>query len=155
MTTIRVATVGDIPEMHRVRMSVRENRLSDPSRVQPHHYEEMLTERGRGWIAELEGGIAGFAIVDLQEHDIWALFVDPRFEGLGLGRQLQQTMLDWTFTTGTERLSLTTSVDTRAERFYTAAGWRLVDRTEGGDATFEMTRASWLSRTPRTQGEAG
>src|SRR5688500_8829798 len=146
---IRVATVRDIPEMHRVRMSVRENRLSDPSKVQPHHYQEMLTGRGRGWIAEMEGGIAGFAIVDLQEQDVWALFVDPRFEGQGLGRQLQQTMLEWTFDAGVERLSLVTSADTRAERFYAAAGWRLVDRVQGGDAMFEMTRASWISRTER------
>jgi GNAT superfamily N-acetyltransferase len=147
--TVRIATVEDIAGMHRVRLSVRENQLSDPSKVQPHHYQEMLTTRGRGWIAAVDDVIRGFAVADLQEQSVWALFVHPRFEGRGLGRQLQQTMLEWTFGAGARQLSLTTAADTRAERFYTASGWRVLDRRHGGDALFEMTRHSWLSRTGR------
>src|SRR5687767_461369 len=50
--TLRPATDADIPQMHRIRMSVRENQLSDTTRVQPRHYEEMLRS-GRGWVYEV------------------------------------------------------------------------------------------------------
>jgi hypothetical protein len=39
---ITVATIADIPEMHRVRLSVHENILGDPSRVTRSHYENMI-----------------------------------------------------------------------------------------------------------------
>ena len=146
---VRVATMSDIDEMHRVRLSVRENQLSDPARVQPHHYNEMLVRRGRGWVAEVGGRICGFAIVDLHQRDVWALFVEPRCEGRGLGSRLQQCMLEYTFAAGVERLSLTTNTETRAERFYSVSGWRLVERRPAGEARFEMTRDAWISRQVR------
>jgi GNAT superfamily N-acetyltransferase len=134
-------------------MSVRENELLDPARVQPHHYEEMLSRRGRGGVAEIDRRLVDFAIVDLQERDIWALFVEPALERRGIGRQLHQVMLDWTFGTGVEQVSLARSVATRAESFYTAAGWRLVRRAEDGDARFEMKREPWLTRQTRQAGQ--
>ena len=145
MIVVRVAGEADIPEMHRIRMSVRENELTDPSTVQLQHYEEMLSRRGRGWVAEVDGRIAGFAIVDLEERDIWALFVQSEFEGRGIGRQLHGVMLDWAFSTGVEQVSLATTAATRAERFYTAAGWRRIDREDSSDVRFEMSRDEWLS----------
>ncbi|MET0400478.1 MAG: hypothetical protein ABW277_27045 [Longimicrobiaceae bacterium] len=62
---IRVATEADITEMHRIRTSVRENRLGEPSWVQPRDYRTMLAEHGRGWVDESDGGIIGFAVADL------------------------------------------------------------------------------------------
>ena len=32
---IRIVTEGDIPVIQRIRLDVRENKLSDPSRIQP------------------------------------------------------------------------------------------------------------------------
>lgn len=138
--------------MHRVRISVRENELSDPARVQAHDYEERLTRRGRGWVAETDGRICGFAIVDLEAREVWALFVEPRLEGQGIGRRLQQVMLDWIFAAGVEEVSLGTSVATRAERFYTAAGWRLIQRADG-EARFEMRCDQWLSNRGTEAGQ--
>ena len=85
---IRLATEADIPEMHRIRMSVCENRLADPSLIQPSDYRAMLAEHGRGWVAETGGRIVGFAVADLSRRNVWALFVDPAFEGRGAGRRL-------------------------------------------------------------------
>jgi hypothetical protein len=45
--------------MHRVRTSVRENRLADPALVQPHDYRPMLAEHGHAWVAGSNGGIVG------------------------------------------------------------------------------------------------
>lgn len=133
--------------MHRVRLSVRENRLSDPARVQPHHYRSMLNEHGRGWVAEVEGRIAGFAIADLSRSNVWALFVDPAFEGAGIGRRLHDAMLDGMFAAGAEQVWLSTDPGTRAERFYRSAGWRLAGREENGELRFERSREGWIARS--------
>lgn len=38
---VRIGSREDIPEMHRIRAAVRENRLGDPAMVQPHAYRAM------------------------------------------------------------------------------------------------------------------
>lgn len=143
---IRRAVIGDIDAMHRVRTSVRENRLADPGRVRPEDYRAMLEEHGRGWVAEVEGRIAGFAIADRTRANVWALFVDPLREGEGIGRSLHEVMLDWLFSTDVERAWLGTEPGTRAERFYRANGWEQTAGGENGELRFEQTRERWESR---------
>jgi GNAT superfamily N-acetyltransferase len=137
---IREATVDDIPQMHCIRMRVRENVLTDPASIQPHHYRSLLEAGGRGWVAELDDHIVGFAVADVERAQVWALFVDPDREGLGIGRRLHDTMLGWLFDRGLERAWLTTTRGTRAERFYRAAGWRESGVDASGEVRFEMTR---------------
>lgn len=146
---IRVASEAHIAGMHRVRMSVRENQLSDPGLVQPQHYRSMLRNNGRGWVAEVAGEVVGFAIVDLTRGSVWALFVDPRYEGRGIGRRLHDEMLDWSFAAGAERVWLSTDPGTRAEQFYRAAGWQPTGVERNGEARFEMRRADWLVDVPK------
>ena len=141
---IRVATDADVPEMQRIRQAVRENRLADPAMVQPHHVVEMIGEKGRGWVAEVEGRVAGFAVADLARRNVWALFVDPDFERLGIGRALHDAMMDWMFEQGTDAVWLSTDPGTRAERFYRAAGW-LPAGEYRGEARYEMPRERWLA----------
>lgn len=131
--------------MHRIRMSVQENQLTDPTVVQPHHYREMLNEHGRGWVAKDDGRMVGFAAADLTRFNIWALFVDPGFEGRGVGRQLHETMMDWFFAAGAERVWLSTDHGTRAERFYQSAGWRYAGSQPNGEVRYEMSREHWLA----------
>ena len=137
---IREATVRDIPEMHRIRMSVRENALSDPRSVQPHHYEPMLNVQGRGWVAEADGRIVGFAVADTTAASVWALFVDPDWEGRGVGRSLHDRMIAWLFAAGFDVLHLTTTPETRAEKFYIAAGWTFVGSHTDGEVRYRLTR---------------
>ena len=144
---IRVATEADIPQMHEIRMSVRENQLSDPSRIQPDDYRTLLTQRGRGWVAEVEGQVVGFAVADQERSNVWALFVQPSFEGCGVGFRLHEVMLTWFFETGAEGVWLSTSPATRAERFYRSAGWRLVGQDAQGEMRFEMSREAWIVRS--------
>lgn len=139
---VRVALESDIPEMHRIRLSVRENRLADPQLIQPDDYRPMLAARGRGWVAELEGELAGFAIADRSRANIWALFVDPAHEGRGVGHALHGTMLDWLFSCGVDKAWLGTEPGTRAERFYRASGWRYVE-TKCGEAIYEFSAQEW------------
>lgn len=144
---VRVATEADIDEMHRVRMSVRENQLGDASLIGASEYRAMLTERGRGWVAEEDGRIVGFAVADRSRWNVWALFVDPRAEGRGVGRRLHDAMMGWFFASaGAERVWLSTDPGTRAERFYQAAGWRYAGHEPDGEARYELSREEWTGR---------
>ncbi len=134
---IRVATIDDIPAMHQVRMSVRENVLTDPTQVQPSDYRRFLTVSGRGWVYEIEGAIVGFAIADAETRSVWALFVSPEFEGSGVGRALHDSMRQWLFLTDKRPVCLGTQPRSRAERFYIASGWRHVGMLPNGEAQYE------------------
>ncbi len=70
--TIRTATLHDIPQIQVVRNAVTENTLSDPGLVTDQDCAEFITERGKGWVCEIDHQIVGFAIVDLRENNITA-----------------------------------------------------------------------------------
>jgi|SRR5687767_2542402 ribosomal protein S18 acetylase RimI-like enzyme len=138
---IRRATDADISQMHDVRMSVRENRLADASGIQPHDYAAML-RIGPGWVCEVDQRVVGFAVADLSRCSIWALFVHPDYERRGIGRMLHDAMIGFLFDRGMTRVSLTTDPDTRAERFYRAAGWVYAGRMQNGEHRYELTPQS-------------
>ena len=123
--------------MHRVRMSVRENRLRTRT-ITEADYVPVMEVNGRGWVIEESGEVVGFAVGDKRDGNIWALFVHPDHEGRGYGRQLHDAMVAWLWMQGLERLWLTTQPGTRAEAFYQAAGWRPAGRTDRGELRFEL-----------------
>ncbi len=139
---LRQATTADIPEIQRVRHSVKENRLT--SRViLDDEVAASIEGLGRGWVAEVNGRIVGFSIANCtagadQTGSIWALFVEPAFEGQGHGRRLHDAAVDWLWSCGRERLWLSTEADTRAERFYELSGWQRCGLTPDGEVRFEM-----------------
>lgn len=94
---IREAKIDDTKQIQIVRNSVTENTLSNPNLVTDKDCEEFITIRGKGWVCEIDNQIVGFAIADLKENNIWALFIDPKFEKKGIGLILHKTMLDWYF----------------------------------------------------------
>ncbi len=140
---LREADRRDIDAMHRVRLAVRENRLA--STIAHDDYVRAIETMGRGWVVEAEGRIAGFAVTNARTGNIWALFVDPRWERCGFGRRLHDTMLHWLFSTGADRAWLSTQPGTRAERFYEAAGWRRTGLNDNGEVHFEMRREAFAS----------
>jgi ribosomal protein S18 acetylase RimI-like enzyme len=142
--TVRQATRADVPAMHRVRLLVRENRLTS-GRITEADYAPAIETTGRGWVAEQDGRIVGFAVGDARDGNIWALFVEPGCERRGHGRRLHDAMVAWLFARGLERLWLGTEPGTRAERFYRAAGWRFVRRLENGEALYELRPAQAVS----------
>ena len=133
--TVRTAATDDIPAMHRIRLAVRENRLSAPGRITEDMYRPYVAQ-GSAWIAETDGNPAGFAILDAAAGTVWALFVDPQAQGGGIGTALHERMLSWATERGIERLSLTTAPGTRAEHFYAAAGWEKAGLTSEGEVRF-------------------
>lgn len=139
----REAKIEDIPNIQIVRNSVKENTLSDPGLVTDKDCEEFITTRGKGWVCEIDDQIVGFAIVDMQGNNIWALFLNPEFEKRGIGRRLHNIMLDWYFTRTKNKVWLGTAFNTRAEYFYRKAGWEAAGTHGSKEIKFEMTYERW------------
>ena len=140
---IREARAEDIPRIQIIRHSVKENILSDPNLVTDADCEEYITKRGKGWVCEMDNLVVGFAIADIQDNNIWALFILPEFEKMGIGKKLHDTMLKWYFSQTDKTVWLSTSPNTRAETFYHKAGWKVVGVYGKGEIKFEMSLLKW------------
>jgi len=140
---IREAREADIKQIQIVRNLVKENTLSDPNLVTDDDCREFMFERGKGWVCEINNDVVGFAIADLKDHNIWALFLNPEFEKQGIGKQLHDTMMDWYFDQTKATVWLGTSPGTRAEAFYKKAGWKVIGTHGNGEVKFEMTYDDW------------
>lgn len=142
----RESELADISQIQFVRNAVKENRLSDPALVPDKDVEEYMTKRGKGWVCEIDKRIVGFAIVDLVENNVWALFVDPDFEAKGIGKKLHQIMMDWYFVQTTEKIWLGTDPDSRAYEFYKMQGWKEVGDHGKMERKFEMDLETWSDK---------
>jgi len=141
----REAVCDDIKEMHIIRLAVKENVLGNPLAVTENDYIDFITTKGKGWVCELNNNILGFAIVDIKDHNVWALFVDPEQERKGIGTRLHNIMLDWYFANHTEKIWLGTAPHSKAERLNRKAGWKEVGVEKNGDLRFELTAADHRS----------
>jgi GNAT superfamily N-acetyltransferase len=138
--TFRTATEADIPAMSAIRLAVTENRLSDPSRITTAMYLDYLDHRGRSWVAQADGVIAGFACADKIDGSVWALFVSPEREGLGIGKQLLALLTRYLFAQGHETIVLGTGPDTRADAFYAAQGWERGERIKPTEVQYTLRK---------------
>lgn len=133
---IRNALPADVPAMHRIRLAVDENRLTNPEAIGPASYEPYVSVQ-TAWVAESDDGIMGFAVLDVSSTSVWALFVDPLAEGAGIGRRLHDHLIAYARQRNIERLTLGTGSGTRAEKFYEAAGWSRTGFNDAGEVQFE------------------
>ena len=115
-----------------IRLAVTENRLSDPARITRAMYVAYIdnvdnpdspANLGKSWVCELDGVIKGFASADKVDGSVWALFVSPPCEGLGIGKRLLALVADYLFSLGHDKIVLATGADTRADVFYASQGW--------------------------------
>lgn len=139
----REALVSDIKQMQVVRLAVKENVLSNPALVTDADVEDYITRRGKGWVCCVDDVVVGFAIADLVDHNIWALFVDPPSEAKGIGSKLHDMMMDWYFEQTAEMVWLSTAPGSRAETFYRMKGWRENGTYGRGEVKFEMRKDEW------------
>lgn len=142
---IRVATVSDVPAIFSIRTSVVQNHLSMEQLAEmgitPHSVSEVIHDGGGIWVAEVQSKLVAFAMVDRDDGCVFAMFVLPAYEGLGLGRLLMQEAEACLFATH-ETIWLETDGDIaiRANGFYRALGWRPVDMQDNGDIRYEKRR---------------
>ncbi len=141
----REAQTNDIKQIQVVRNAVKENVLSNPGLITDKDCVEYLTLRGKGWVCEVDGTIVGFAIADLIDNNIWALFVHPDYEGKGIGKTLHHIMLNWYFKQHKDNVWLSTGTDTKAEKFYRKYGWKETGLYGKTEIKFEMKKEDWNS----------
>ena len=141
MPDLRRALEADISAMHRIRLSVRENRLTDPSRLTEADYLPFIAARGETWLAEIDGKVVGFGALDREDRSIWALFVDPDFEGIGLGKLLLGKLVEQAQVLQLPEISLVTTPGTRAEAFYMQSGWHPEGLTDNGECRLTLNLA--------------
>jgi GNAT superfamily N-acetyltransferase len=135
--TLRQAIRTDIPALQRVRLAVRENTLSEPTRISEADYIAAQETLGRTWVVEVDGEVVAFA-TGYKSGSVWALFVHPDHEGRGYGKVLHSTMVNWLWSLGHTCLWLTTDPGSRAERFYIAQGWQPRGTVPGGELRLEL-----------------
>ena len=132
---IRKATRDDVLRIMEIRAGVRENRLRDASDVTVEHVCWFVDNPGI-FLWEEDGSLVGFSASDPRNGNIFALFVEERYERRGIGRALLERACKVLADAGCTRVWLTTWPGTRAERFYRAAGWR-VSGMDNGNLVFE------------------
>jgi GNAT superfamily N-acetyltransferase len=118
----REAQHSDISQMKFIRDNVTENTLIS-IQINAPDYEKAMFEDGKAWVCLKEDAVIGFSCGRLKQKDVWALFIDQRYEGQGIGHQLMQLLEDWMFANGCSEIVLSTSPGTRAEHLYRRRGW--------------------------------
>ena len=144
-SNIREATLLDFSKLMEIRMSVKENTLSDPALIPNDDYVKFCFTQGKGWVYEVDSVIVGFAIVDLLGNNIWALFMDPRFEKKGIGKKLHDTIINWYFEQTKTAVWLGTEANSRAEQVDRKSGWQEIGLHGKNEIKFEMTFQNWTS----------
>ena len=140
---IRLAEQADIPAIFAIRTSVRENHLSREQLTEmgitPDAISQAMEAAPCIWVAEFEGVAAGFAMADAEDGCVFAAFVLPEFEGLGLGRSLMARAEAFLFLHH-PTIWLETAENSRASGFYRNLGWQAVANLPEGDIRFEKSR---------------
>jgi GNAT superfamily N-acetyltransferase len=140
---IRKATRNDVPRIMAIRAGARENGLRDPARVTTVDVFWFVDNPGI-FLWEEEGSVVGFSAGDPRNGNIFALFVEERYERRGIGRALFERACKVLVDAGCARMWLTTWPGTRAERFYREAGW-CVTGMDNGNLVFERRAPATLS----------
>ena len=90
--------------------------------------------REQCWVAEVDGQIAGSVFLTDEGNGtsrLRLLYVEPAFQGCGIGDTLVSTCIDFARAVGYERVTLwTQSILEAARRIYTRYGFQIVDQRE-------------------------
>lgn len=142
-TLIRPATPDDLEDIFAIRTAVKENHLSREQMAEmgitPDVILTLLTAETCIWIAQRERRAVGFSMVDFDDGCLFALFVHPQYEGLGIGSRLIQTAEAALFEHHAT-LWLETDSQSRAAAFYQRHGWQAVQPLSGNDMRYQKNR---------------
>ncbi|MFT3688734.1 GNAT family N-acetyltransferase [Paenirhodobacter sp.] len=91
------------------------------------------------WVAVADEAIIGFSMIDAEEGALFAAFVLPGHEGLGVGRRLVAEAEAQLFARHAV-IWLETAQASRAAGFYRHLGWGNAQEIGGGDIRLEKRR---------------
>lgn len=145
-TLIRAATQDDVDTLFNIRTRVVQNHLSVEQMAQlgitPQVLADSIREAPCAWVAEVHGQPVAFSMVDLATGEVFAMFVLPTHENLGLGRQLMAVAETALFERHATLFLVTDGRDEiRANGFYQRLGWTVTGSVEGDDVRYEKSRA--------------
>ena len=152
----REAIVEDIPTIFKVRVKVRENLLSllelRNMGITQESVGEALKSECKGWVAECDDQVVGFAIANKKTRSVWALFVLPEYEGRGIGRGLLELAMNWLWEQGYDEIWLDTGPDpqSRANGFYKYLGWKMKETTLHGQIRYTYSRPVNLTESVKS-----
>ena len=117
---VRVQSLADVPE------GVYTRRQIDAIATHPKSDVELMIRQGRYFVALHEGRIVGSAgwmpdASDQHAAVIRAVFVDPGYQGLGVGRRIIQTVEDAAVTAGFVKIVVPAAMTARG--FYRRLGY--------------------------------
>ncbi len=141
---LRAAQPADTAALLHVRTAVHENHLSLAELAERGITADALTALLAGtpasaWVAEdAAGAVLGFAMVDLDQASLFALFVLPTHEGRGIGSALLAQAESALFAQH-PRAWLETAANSRAAALYRARGWG--DAQDIGDGDVRLHKA--------------
>jgi GNAT superfamily N-acetyltransferase len=109
------------------------------------NYDE---QREHCWIAEFGGQRVGSIMLVHESDDVAKLrllFVDPRAQGLGLGKRLVYTCMAFAQEAGYKQITLWTREQLAAARsIYAKAGFRLISSEPGEEAGQAVIEEQWV-----------
>lgn len=142
---IREAATTDMPAIFAIRLAVRENAATGESlarmRITHESVAASFTGHSTGWVAERDDEVVAFSIANREASSVFALFVLPDCERLGIGTRLLETAVRWLWENGAECPWLTTDPRSRAAQFYERRGWTFTSTMPNGESRYELTRA--------------
>ena len=141
---IRAAETGDVGGIFHVRTSVNENVLSRAELAErgitQTSIATMIESDPCAWVAAEGDTIVGFSMIDVKEGSLFAAFVLPSHEGLGVGRRLVEAAEEQLFSYH-KVVWMETGKATRAAGFYRRLGWGHDREVGDGDIRLEKWRA--------------
>lgn len=161
MPTLRQASVDDIPAMWALR--TRAVRAGCVSHYAPEVIDAWcaaplpermpsLIEAGGGLLTEVAGEIVAYAILDVANGEVDALFVEPAHQGRGLARQLMTALEAMATQRHIERLFLSASLN--AVPFYRAAGFQVIREELYPHRSGLLLASRYMEKHLATQGGA-
>lgn len=145
MPLIRPGIACDVPEIFRIRTEVCDNALNQEQLtakgITPEAIVTLITESECCWVACVENQCVGFAIIDLEQGAIFALFIDPKYQGGGIGSALL-TIAEQRLFRHHSTLWLETDSQSPADGFYRKQGWSPVQALCDNDMRYEKSRSS-------------
>jgi ribosomal protein S18 acetylase RimI-like enzyme len=144
--TFRAIEARDVPELFKVRISTRENRMTMEALggmgITHDSTIKALSVSVAGWLCEVSGKIVGFSMGNKNTVEMLVVAVLPEYENAGIGKRLMELLQKWLFAHGHEELWLLENPDpkVRAYAFYRKLGWVAAGFHESGHQILKLSK---------------
>ena len=136
----------DIKDILDIRVSTKENHfnMTDLAEVgvTPESIAEWLDGSVKGWVCEISGKPAGFALADSKTAEVLVVACYPEYEKRGVGKALMIKVHEWLWSYGHDEIWLWSDPDPgiRAHGFYRKLGYEPTGATKGNDELLKLKR---------------